>query len=145
MRHGHKLTRGALVWLLGAALAAPLALADPPAADAPPAIATATSPSATDAPAGETAATSAQTPIPQALGIAEGALSYCGPVDPEAAEGLRQLIGQMTQGASERQLAEVRDSDEYRKAYDSVVGFTSKIEGPRNGKRFCSGEARGRT
>jgi len=47
------------------------------------------------------------------------------------------MIKQLVQGASEQQLAEVRNSDEYRKAYDSVVDFVSKID-PRNAKQFCS-------
>jgi hypothetical protein len=41
------------------------------------------------------------------------------------------------QGASEPQLAEVRNSNEYRKAYDSVVDFVAKID-PHNAKRFCA-------
>ena len=32
------------------------------------------------------------------------------------------------QGASAQRLAEVRNSDEYRKAYDSVVDFVAKID-----------------
>ena len=47
------------------------------------------------------------------------------------------MIKQLVQGAGEPQLAEVRKSDEYRKAYDSVVDFVGKID-PRNAKRFCS-------
>jgi hypothetical protein len=41
------------------------------------------------------------------------------------------------QGASAQQLAEVRNSDEYRKAYDSVVDFVAKIE-EHNVNRFCA-------
>lgn len=114
MRHIARLAPGFAAGLIAATLAVPLALAD------------------------------GQSPIPQALGIAEGALSYCSSVDPGAAEGLRQLIGRMTEGTSERRLVEVRDSDEYRRGYDSVVDFTAKIAGPRNSKRFCTGEASAR-
>ena len=53
------------------------------------------------------------------------------------ADRLRQMIKQLVQGASEQQLAEVRNSDEYRKAYDSVVDFVAKID-QRNAKNFCS-------
>lgn len=144
MRRGDRLRHGLVAGLLGAVLGVPLALADPPAPDAQPANASATQQPAPAAPAGEADAADGRSPAPQALGVAEGALSYCSPVDAQAAEGLRQLIGQMTQGASERQLAEVRDSDDYQKAYKAVVDFTSKIEGPRNARRFCSGEADGR-
>lgn len=81
----------------------------------------------------------ADAPLPnaQALGIAEGVINYCGSVEPASADKVRQVISQLVQGASEQQLAEVRKSDEYRKAYDSVGDFTAKID-PRNAKRFCS-------
>lgn len=48
-----------------------------------------------------------------------------------------QMIKQLVQGASGRQLAEVRKSDEYRKAYDSVVDFVAKID-QRNAKNFSA-------
>jgi hypothetical protein len=82
---------------------------------------------------------SADGPVPNArvLGVAESALSYCGPLEPEAAGRLRHRIKQLVQGASEPQLAEVRNSNEYRKAYDSVVDFVAKID-PHNAKRFCA-------
>lgn len=76
-------------------------------------------------------------PNAHALGVAEGMINYCGSVDPASAEQVRQVIKQLMQGASEEQLAEVRKSDDYRKAYDSVGDFTAKIE-PRNAKHFCS-------
>jgi hypothetical protein len=76
-------------------------------------------------------------PNGQALGVAESALNYCGPIDPVGADRLRQIIKQLVQGASEQQLAEVRNSDEYRKAYDSVVDFVGKIDS-HNAQRFCA-------
>lgn len=79
----------------------------------------------------------AAAPNAQALAIAEGMVNYCAPIDPAAADKVRQLIKQLMQGASEQQLVEVRKSDEYRKAYDSVGDFTAKID-PRNAKKFCS-------
>jgi hypothetical protein len=80
---------------------------------------------------------------PQALAVAEGAMNYCAPIDPTAAARLRQMIQQLMQGAGERQLAEVRNSDEYRKTYDSVADFTAKID-PHNAKRFCAEQPGGR-
>jgi hypothetical protein len=81
----------------------------------------------------------ADAPLPsaQALGVAESVINYCGPIDPAATDRLRQMIKQLVQGASEQRLAEVRKSDEYQKAYDSVVDFVGKID-PHNAKRFCS-------
>jgi len=79
----------------------------------------------------------APSPSAQALGVAESVINYCDPIDPAATHRLRQMIKQLVQGAGEPQLAEVRKSDEYRKAYDSVVDFVGKID-PRNATRFCS-------
>jgi len=76
-------------------------------------------------------------PNARVLGVNEGALSYCGVRDPAAAARLRQKIEQLVQVASAQQLAEVRNSDEYRKAYDSVVDFVAKID-EHNVKRFCA-------
>jgi hypothetical protein len=76
-------------------------------------------------------------PNAHALAVAESALSYCAPLDPAAAEKIRRLITQLAHGANEKQLAELRSDDEYRKTYDSVVEFTGKID-PRNAKRFCA-------
>ena len=80
-------------------------------------------------------------PNARVLGVNEGTLSYCGARDPAAAARLRQKIERLVQGASAQQLAEVRNSDEYRKAYDSVVDFVAKIP-PHNAKRFCAETSR---
>jgi hypothetical protein len=76
-------------------------------------------------------------PNAQALGVAESALNYCGPIDPAAADRVRQMIKLLVQGASDRQLAQVRSSDGYRKAYDSVGDSVAKID-PHKAKRFCA-------
>jgi hypothetical protein len=71
------------------------------------------------------------------LGVTESVLNFCGPRDPSAAARLRQKIKQLVQGASAQQLAEVRQSDEYRMAYKSVADFAAKID-EHNVKRFCA-------
>lgn len=80
-----------------------------------------------------------EAPPPNAhvLGVAESVLNYCEPVDPAASARMRTLIGQLVQGVTEQQLSEVRESDEYRKAYDSVSDFVGKVD-PHNAKRICS-------
>src|SRR5258706_4443719 len=74
---------------------------------------------------------------PRALGIVESIVNYCGRLDPAAAVRLREQVKQLAQGASEQQLAEVRNSNEYREAYDSVVEFVAKVD-EHNAKRVCS-------
>jgi hypothetical protein len=76
-------------------------------------------------------------PSAQTLGILEGALNYCAPIDPASADRLRGLIKQLTDGADDEQLAKLRQSDAYRGTYDSVMEFTSKIAPP-NAKKFCA-------
>lgn len=76
-------------------------------------------------------------PTARLLGVTESILNYCGPREPSAAARLRQKIKQLVEGASEQQLAEVRQSDDYRKAYESVVDFAAKID-EHNVKRFCA-------
>jgi hypothetical protein len=73
----------------------------------------------------------------QALGVTESVLQYCGPLDRTAAVKLRERIKELVGDASEQQLTEVRHSDEYRKAYDSVVDFVGKVD-EHNAKRVCS-------
>lgn len=73
----------------------------------------------------------------QSLGITESILAYCGPIDPEAAAKIRERIRDLARGASEQQLAAVRNSEEYRRAYDSMVEFAGKID-EHNAKRVCS-------
>ena len=81
----------------------------------------------------------ADAPLPsaRALGLSESMVNYCESRDPAAAEKLRRKIRQLVQGASPQQLAEVRNSDEYRKAYDAVVEFAAKID-EHNVKKFCA-------
>jgi hypothetical protein len=81
----------------------------------------------------------ADAPMPnaQALGVAESVLNFCGPIDPGGADKLRQLVRLLVQGANDQQLARVRGSEEYRKAYDSVVELTGKID-RHDVNKFCS-------
>jgi len=85
----------------------------------------------------ESLALAGAAPNAKKLGVAEGVVNYCGPIDPAATDRLGQMIKQLVQGASGQQLAEVRNSDEYRKAYDSVVNSAGKIA-PRNAAQFCA-------
>lgn len=80
----------------------------------------------------------ADAPAPNAhvLGVAESVLNYCAPLDPPAAARMRTIIEQLVRGVSPQQLSEVRESDEYRKAYEAVVEFVGKID-PHNTRRVC--------
>ena len=74
---------------------------------------------------------------PRALGVTEGVVKYCESVDPANAAKVRQVLKALAQGASEQQLAEVRQSEEYRTGYESVAEFTAKID-PHNATKYCA-------
>lgn len=76
-------------------------------------------------------------PNAHAIGIAESMLKYCARVDADAATKLRDKVKTLEQGASRDQLATLRSSDEYRKAFDSVTYFTGKVD-EHNAKRLCN-------
>jgi hypothetical protein len=73
----------------------------------------------------------------QTLGFTESVLNYCGPIEPALALKLREKVRQLVERATEQQIAEARNSDEYRKAYDSVSEFVAKVDG-HDAKRICS-------
>jgi hypothetical protein len=73
----------------------------------------------------------------QTLGFTESVLNYCGAIEPALALKLREKVRQLVERATEQQIAEARNSDEYRKAYDSVSEFVAKVD-ERDAKRICS-------
>jgi hypothetical protein len=76
-------------------------------------------------------------PNAHAIGIAESMLKYCARVDADVALKLRDKVRTLEQRASRDELARLRSSDEYRKAFDSVTYFTGKVD-EHNAKRLCS-------
>jgi len=73
----------------------------------------------------------------QSLGLLEGALHACEAVDPEAAARLKERRAQITQGASEDQIARLRATVPYRTAYASITEFAGKVD-KANERKFCS-------
>jgi hypothetical protein len=60
-------------------------------------------------------------PVPQALGSVEAILDKCAQVDPANAARYHGQLEMVTQGADSKSLAKVRESDDYRQAYDSAT------------------------
>ena len=75
---------------------------------------------------------------PRMLGMTEAVFDYCAKADPKAAAKVHARLKRLVQGASRETLAEVRKSDEYRKARSSVEDFVAKVD-ERNASRVCSG------
>ena len=80
----------------------------------------------------------AQAPDPRALGMTEAVFDYCAKADPKGAAKVHARLERLVHGASAQTLAEVRKSDEYRKARSSVDDFVAKVD-ERNASRVCSG------
>ena len=72
-----------------------------------------------------------------ALGLAESLLVYCSRVDPAAVATLQAKVALLSEGASEKALEQIRMSDEYQKARDTVDDFVTKVDA-HNAKRVCS-------
>lgn len=70
------------------------------------------------------------------LGLGESLLKYCERVDPSDAARLRREIAHIWQSASEPQMAEVRNSTEYRSAYAAVTDFVANVD-EHNARRPC--------
>ncbi|HEY0745102.1 MAG TPA: hypothetical protein VGD63_00270, partial [Steroidobacteraceae bacterium] len=79
-------------------------------------------------------------PDPQALGTIEALVGYCSKVAPAEAVKFQEQIKQLLKGQSEKEVAGIRGSDEYRKAYDTMAAFVAKVD-QRNAKVACSGSA----
>jgi hypothetical protein len=77
---------------------------------------------------------------PRMLGMTEAMFDYCTKTDPKGAAKVHARLKQLVQGASRETLAEVRKSDEYRKARSSGEDFVAKVD-ERNASRVCSGQA----
>ncbi len=75
-------------------------------------------------------------PGAQRLGIAEAMTVYCTKADPPAAGKFREAAKQLIKGRTKTALTELRHSDAYRRAFQSVVQFSAKID-EHNAKRFC--------
>jgi hypothetical protein len=68
-------------------------------------------------------------PDPKVLGTTEAILSYCGKLDPSLAAKYLEQIQQITRGASDEAVAEVRKSEEYRHAREAVDEALEKVDG----------------
>jgi hypothetical protein len=81
--------------------------------------------------------TATEAPDPRALGTTEAILNYCAKEDPADADKYRAQEKLLAGSATQEELEKLRNSDEYRQAYDSVTDFTAKVD-KHNAKRVCS-------
>jgi hypothetical protein len=60
------------------------------------------------------------------LGKVEGALDFCAQADPQSADKYKAKKKEFAQGATDEELAEARDSQDYKDAYQSSTDEMSK-------------------
>ena len=61
-----------------------------------------------------------------ALGITEATLDFCAQADPKSADKYWQQAKALLQGVPQKTAAEIRNSNEYRQAYDSTAEMIGK-------------------
>lgn len=76
-------------------------------------------------------------PDARSLAVAEAVLGYCTKTVPSVAAQQRQRIERLTHDASRQSLTELRESPEYRQAYDAETDFIAKVT-EHNARRLCS-------
>jgi hypothetical protein len=81
----------------------------------------------------------AEEPAPnaQVLGTVEALLGFCAKADPASAAQYREQLKQLTQGSTEKALAEARKKDEYRQGHALVDESVAKID-QAHAKKVCS-------
>jgi hypothetical protein len=82
----------------------------------------------------------AEPPDARALGITDAVLHYCEKAYPPAMTRIKQKLHEVVQHSSEEEVAAVRKTPLYHKAYDSMNGFVAAVH-PRNAERVCTGPA----
>jgi hypothetical protein len=61
------------------------------------------------------------------FGKIEGTLAFCAETDPKAAAKYKERVKPLVQGASEKELAEARQTKEYKEAFDWIHGELGKV------------------
>lgn len=71
-----------------------------------------------------------------ALAITESLISYCQRIDPTATAQLKKHDADLAKGIDAHGLRQLRDSDEYRAAYQSLQQFVARVD-EHNARRPC--------
>ena len=69
----------------------------------------------------------AKLPPNSSFGQVEGTLDFCAQADPQSAAKYAEFKKAMVQGEPEKEVAEARQSSEYKKAYDAIGEALGKV------------------
>jgi hypothetical protein len=67
------------------------------------------------------------TMTPQTLGQIEGTLKFCSDANPKAEAKYKEFGKMLVKDATEEELKKVRDSGEYKEAYDTITERLGKV------------------
>jgi hypothetical protein len=76
-------------------------------------------------------------PNARSLGHADALLDYCTKAEPSSVAKLQARIKQYSQGASDAELAKMRETDEYRQANGAERDLLARIQ-PRKARSTCA-------
>ena len=86
----------------------------------------------------------AKLPVPHGiLGRVEGALDFCAQADAQSAAKYQEKKKEFSQGATDGELEEARDSQDYKDAYQSATDEMSK-QSKDEAKKTCSAALAGK-
>lgn len=68
------------------------------------------------------------TPDPATLATAEATVNFCAAVNPMLTDKLRARLSELTQGTTEQQLTEIRNSKPYQEAYRAVQSVIAQAD-----------------
>lgn len=80
---------------------------------------------------------------PGLLGKVEGALDFCAQADAQSADKYQAKKKEFSQGATDEELSEARDSQDYRDAYQSSTDELSK-QSKEEAKKTCAAARSGK-
>ena len=78
-----------------------------------------------------------QKPDPKVLALSEAVLAYCAKAAPSTAAQYRDKLRQVTKGASEQTLADLRNTEAYRNSRETMDAFLAKVD-EHNAEKVCS-------
>lgn len=69
----------------------------------------------------------AEPPTPATLGLMEGLLDSCSQASPKSADAFKKQRESLFQGVSDKDLAKLRDTGEYKDTYKSITDQLDKV------------------
>jgi hypothetical protein len=80
--------------------------------------------------------TAASAPPPNVIGQVEATMTFCGQADPPSADKYKEFAKKLTRDMSEKELADARNSKDYKDIYDAITTELQKAS-PDEAREGC--------